>query len=193
MARETNAQGVWTPLAPSEDQANIEVDWGNYQVSPIPAAPRRPSVAAPRSPVQEPASRFARVIAVLFDALLLMLPWAVSLIVLRDTLDQPETETHRVAWVLLGTLAVWVGQMTLLALRGQTLGKMAVGVRVVRAVDGSNPGFWRAVVLRQLAPSVIGSLPIVGLFFFVMELLTFLGEDRRCVHDYLADTKVVEA
>ncbi len=193
MSRETDLHGVRTPPARSEDQAIIEVDWGDYQVSSIPTTPRHPPTPAPRSPVQEPASRFARVVAVLLDALLVMLPWSVGLIVLGDTLNRPETEIHGVAWVLLGTLALWVGQMTLLAFRGQTLGKMALGVRIVCARDGSNPGFWRAVVLRQLLPGVMSGLPIVGLFFIGMELFTFLGEDRRCLHDYMADTKVVEA
>ncbi len=206
-----------TPAARSEDQGVIEVDWDNYQVTlPRDIAPR-PSVPRAEYPAPEPAGRFVRMVAVFLDTLLLLLPWAAGLFLLGDTLDRPEFRVLHVRWVQLGTLAVVIGQAVLLSLRGQTLGKIAVGVRVVRARDGRNPGFWRAVVLRSLVPALVlwGCLPaepafyhvvlrqlmpaavtigltVIGHFLVVIELLTFLKEDGRCLHDHLARTRVVE-
>ena len=54
------------------------------------------------------------------------------------------------AWMLL----VWSVQATLLSLFGQTLGKMALGLRIVDNEDQSNPGFVRAVLVRNLVPFV---------------------------------------
>jgi uncharacterized RDD family membrane protein YckC len=206
-----------TPPVHSEDEGFPEVDWSYYQVSPLREVPRHPGLPRAEFPVNEPAGRIARMVAVLLDTLLLLLPWAVGLFFLGDTLDRPEISILHVRWVQLGTSAVAIGQGVLLALRGQTLGKMAVGVRVVRARDGRNPGLWRAVILRQLVPALVlwvclpaepvfyhvvfrhlvpgvmmTCLAIVGRFLAVVELLTFLKEDPRCLHDYLADTRVVE-
>jgi uncharacterized RDD family membrane protein YckC len=206
-----------TAPARSEDRDVLAVDWGNCQVTLPHATSLRPSAPRAALPMSEPAGRLARVVAAVLDMLLLLLPWAVGLFLLGDTLDRPEISILRVPGVQFGTLAVAIGQCVLLSLRGQTLGKLAVGVRIVRAGDGSNPGFWRAVVLRHLVPAlvlwvclpaepvfyhvvfrhlvpgaVMTCLAIVGRFLAVAELLTFLKEDPRCLHDYLADTRVVE-
>ena len=48
----------------------------------------------------------------------------------------------------LGMLAVAAVQWWLVASRGQSLGKMALGTRIVR-LDGSAAGFWSGVALRR--------------------------------------------
>jgi uncharacterized RDD family membrane protein YckC len=100
------------------------------------------------------------------------------------------TETGRwglVAGALLVVLSVV--QWTLLARRGQTLGKMAAGTRVV-TVDDSPAGLLRAVVLRVWPVEILSRLPMVRWLLFV-DLLFILEKDRRCLHDRLAGTKVV--
>ncbi len=94
--------------------------------------------------------------------------------------------------MLLVVITLTIGQCLLLAVRGQTLGKMALGVRIVRRTDGSNPGFWRTVLVRNVVPSLIGLLPFFGPLFSLIDLLSIFGEERRCLHDYLAGTRVVE-
>lgn len=81
-------------------------------------------------------------------------------------------------------------QTVMLAVRGQTVGKIAFGIRIARAVDGSNAGFFRAVLLRSWLNAVFGA--IGGAYQFVDAALILTG-DRRCVHDYLAGTIVVDA
>ena len=214
---ETDRNETQTLPARSEDQGIVELDWGNYQVTLPREGSQRRAEARTEHPTPEPAGRFARMVAVFLDMLLLLLPWAAGLFFLGEILDRPEYSILHVRWVQLGTLAVAIGQVVLLSLRGQTFGKMAVGVRVVRARDGRNSGFWRAVVLRSLVPALVlwGCLPaepvfyhvvlrqllpvgvtvcltLIGRFLVVAELVTFLKGDGRCLHDYLADTKVVE-
>ncbi|HWI04249.1 MAG TPA: RDD family protein, partial [Acidimicrobiales bacterium] len=48
------------------------------------------------------------------------------------------------------------------ALLGQTLGKIAVGTRVVTEADGLLPG-WRRSLVRWALPGLAGRLPVIGL------------------------------
>lgn len=85
------------------------------------------------------------------------------------------------AFLLLLDLATIV---TLTALGGQTLGKMAAGIRVV-GLDGGPVPVSRAVVRTVL--SVLSALP-AGLGF-----VGSLARSRRAGHDWLAGTRVVRA
>jgi len=66
---------------------------------------------------------------------------------------------------------------------GATLGKMAIGARIVN-VDGSRIGFGKAL-LRFLATMVTQMTMGVGY------LLIVVREDKRALHDLLARTKVI--
>lgn len=100
---------------------------------------------------------------------------------------------------LIGWL-VW--NIVLLYKYGQTVGKKAMGIRVVR-MDGSRVSFPRFVFLRWLAMAVLGG--IVGAIFGALHVrfignlaglvdcLFIFGAAHRCLHDYIADTQVVTA
>jgi uncharacterized RDD family membrane protein YckC len=98
-------------------------------------------------------------------------------------------------WFVLISLAcylgLWAYQAYLRATRGQTIGKRAVGIRIVSYDDLSNPGFWRAVGMRDLVPGVIGFF--AGLLFWTVDHAFIFGSERRCLHDYMAATIVVRA
>lgn len=76
--------------------------------------------------------------------------------------------------------------------RGQTLGKMAVGVRVAMLDNGAmpagNPGWLRAATysLPQL-------VPFFGFFFWLLNVLycTWDRPYRQCLHDKVGQTVVV--
>lgn len=102
----------------------------------------------------------------------------------------------------LGTLAVamlvlLVVQLWLLTTRGQTLGKLLVKIRIVRTTDGSRAGFIHSWLLREFVPALIGIVPIVGVLirivYIIVDCCFIFREDRRCVHDFIAGTKVVKA
>ena len=92
----------------------------------------------------------------------------------------------------LATFALQLVQIYLVSTRGQTLGKRFLGIRIVRASDGSNPGFARAWLLRALVPGIIGMLPMIGSVFTFVNYGFIFRADRRCLHDLLADTRVVK-
>jgi uncharacterized RDD family membrane protein YckC len=85
-------------------------------------------------------------------------------------------------------LLVAVGYLTLFtAAGGQTIGKMAAGIRVVSTdvhhlrVPLAHAVLRAAAYLASALPAGLGFLPAV------------LGADRRAIHDRLADTRVVKA
>jgi uncharacterized RDD family membrane protein YckC len=72
-----------------------------------------------------------------------------------------------------------------------SLGKLVFSMRIVRA-DGSEAEVWRIVFLRWLPVTAIGAIPFLGVLALV-DVLFIFGSARRCVHDYIADTVVIDA
>jgi uncharacterized RDD family membrane protein YckC len=87
----------------------------------------------------------------------------------------------------LWTIGILIYQLYL-ASSGQSIGKKILNIRVVRS-DYSPVSLGRILFLRNLVPGVIGSL--CGLFNLIDALFIF-GEQRRCIHDMIADTLVVK-
>jgi uncharacterized RDD family membrane protein YckC len=70
---------------------------------------------------------------------------------------------------------------------GQSIGKRLVGIRVMR-LDGSEIELWRLILLRNVVLHVVGQLcGLIGL----IDALWIFGDQQRCLHDYLADSIVV--
>ena len=87
-------------------------------------------------------------------------------------------------------LGVIVYQTVWLSSTGQTVGKRMMQIRVVNFTDGSNPGFVKAVLMRWWLPCLIYSIPYIGWAFWLADSLFVLKNDRRCLHDLMAGTKV---
>ena len=95
-------------------------------------------------------------------------------------------------WVGIGLVPALLYEVPLVALRGQTVGKMMTGVRVVRFVDGGVPGWWRSAVRWAVlyGPMLI---PVVGWLVTVL-VVAIAGRDphRRGLHDRIAGTVVLD-
>lgn len=97
------------------------------------------------------------------------------------------------AVVLLLGVAILLGiQIWLLTTRGQTIGKRLLGIRIVRFADNTNPGFVGAFLLRSVVPGIIGVVPYLGFIFTIVDYCFIFRDDRRCIHDLIAATKVVK-
>ena len=90
---------------------------------------------------------------------------------------------------LLLLAGVFILQMILLTKDSQTLGKKALGPRIVKVNTGENGGFIPNVLLRFILNGILGLIP---LYAIVDALFIFRG-DRRCIHDMIAGTRVIEA
>jgi uncharacterized RDD family membrane protein YckC len=79
-----------------------------------------------------------------------------------------------------------------LVTRGQTIGKMIVSTKVVNK-KGETPPPLDIIGKRYLIPSLIYAIPIAGQIFSLVNALFIFREDKRCIHDHIADTYVIEA
>jgi uncharacterized RDD family membrane protein YckC len=98
-------------------------------------------------------------------------------------------------WAWLGGFALlgyFIYSVVLVYLYGQTFGKRAMGIRVVRT-DGARVAFSRFIFLRWLPIAMIGSIPFVGWIASLLDPLLIFRESRRCLHDDIAGTRVVTA
>jgi len=78
------------------------------------------------------------------------------------------------------------------ALLGQTLGKIAVGTRVVTEADGLLPG-WRRSLVRWALPGLAGRLPVIGLGVSLAIMASLIWDRRRRgLHDRAAGTIVIK-
>jgi uncharacterized RDD family membrane protein YckC len=96
-------------------------------------------------------------------------------------------------FVVLGValFLLFIVQTWMLTTRGQSVGKRLLGIRIVRYRTGAAPGFIHAVLLRSWVINVIGLIPTVGTVFPLLDIGFIFGPERRCLHDLIADTKVV--
>ncbi len=86
--------------------------------------------------------------------------------------------------ILLIIVLYVVYEALMLAARGQTLGKMAMKIKVVRA-DGtpiSTGQAWGRAFMRQILASCLAIFNYLPAFF---------TKDRTCLHDLVANTRVV--
>jgi uncharacterized RDD family membrane protein YckC len=105
--------------------------------------------------------------------------------------------------ISLGSFALFTAmQGTLLATRGQTIGKWLVGTRMVRADNEEVPTLARTLGLRYgtlaigpvatLAVLVLnGVIPYALVVFGLLDIALIFRRDRRCLHDLIARTRVV--
>ena len=93
---------------------------------------------------------------------------------------------------LLGMVIVLAIQSYFWHTRGQSIGKMLVGTRIVDVTTGQQASFGKIVGARYIPATLLGYIPIVGTVFGLVNILFVFRQDRRCIHDLIAGTKVVD-
>jgi uncharacterized RDD family membrane protein YckC len=142
------------------------------------------------------AGRGIRLVAAIIDTLILMaLFWVISLVTPLNIFSPAMASAG-----FFTKLAIQAGSMALfaavhgylLATRGQTIGKMLFGIRIVRP-DGSPASLGRVLGLRYGVGYVIAATHIsVLMVYSLVDCLLIFRANRRCLHDLIADTIVVK-
>ena len=143
-----------------------------------------------------PAGFWIRFVAYMIDALVLLVPFTAAIVILivlhSDRWREPEKAAAIVGTTALLFLVLIVINWLYEALmtsspRGATLGKRALGLRIVR-FDGTQLSFGRATA-RHFAKAI--ATPAVPLFIgYIMAGFT---SRKRALHDILADTLVIKS
>jgi len=150
--------------------------------------------AHPSGEVEELASRLSRLIASFVDGLVMMVFVIPLYIILFTTyggsiLDL--SDAYRIAWIGIPSLIYFVGINSYFwATRGQSIGKMALGIRIVH-IDGEQATWGRIVGLRILPMQLLTWIPYIGGLISLVDILFIFRASRRCLHDEIARTKVI--
>jgi uncharacterized RDD family membrane protein YckC len=145
-----------------------------------------------RAPRLELATLGDRFWANLVDNLTVMFPGLVGFAVSALFKGAANATASVTAMALGGVLSLTaLGFQLSLVRDGQSIGKKLRRIRVERK-DGSPASFSRIVFLRNVVPLAARYLvPFGGLLGFVDVVMIF-GHERRCLHDLIADTRVVK-
>ena len=149
--------------------------------------------------VAPPGGFWIRFVAYMIDGLVMLVPTAILVgifaafvILTNESMDHEELPAQLVVALVLLVAAMIVVNWLYEALmtsspRGATLGKMALGLRIVR-FDGAQLSFGRATA-RHFAKYMV--TPMVPLAIgYIMAAFT---NRKRALHDILADTLVIKS
>ena len=104
---------------------------------------------------------------------------------------QSVTPAMGLGWAAFGLLTFVVVQAYPIHTRGQTVGKLLLGIQMVRLADGAVLPGWTLIGLRYLPVQLVGMVPMAGGCLSLVDVLFIFRPDRRCVHDHIAGTHVV--
>ena len=142
------------------------------------------------------ASRWKRLGGVLIDGVLVMI---ITFPVMQITgvLEQIRrgeqmTIGQQFTSTLIGAVIFLLLNGYLLFKKGQTIGKLAVKIRIVDH-DGNVPNIGKLLVLRSYIFGLTPYIPIVGPLINLLDGVLIFNKQRRCLHDYLAGTWVINA
>jgi len=143
------------------------------------------------------AGRGTRLGAAIVDLLIAMIAWGIVSVLTPLNIFRPDVGfASGVAYVALVTASGFAMFVAIhgywLATQGQTIGKLATRIRIVRG-DGSRASFVRIVFARYLPTAVLASIPLVGSIYALVDALLIFRDSRKCLHDTIADTVVVKA
>ncbi len=135
-----------------------------------------------------------RALALAIDTVLVVLPVAGLGVALGvNPVDEAESTS-----ALLALTAIWLGiavayETVGVAVFARTVGKHALGLKVVRSADGGRVG-WTYASVRALVPAAAGLVPWIG---FALQLAVYLRAAfhpwRQGWHDIAAGTLVVRS
>ena len=83
-------------------------------------------------------------------------------------------------------------QGALLKTRGQTVGKVLIGTRIVSQKDERILPLSRILLLRYVPFSLLSGIPLIGSLTGFIDAVFIFREDHLCLHDHLARTKVIQ-
>ena len=167
----------------------------DYEISPY---------QPPATPITEPTSedefelagRGIRLVAYFADGLVFIFPFLLTFLIVlllgRDIDSDDAINGLPGVFFLLMIVGIVVVNWIWLYRNGQTIGKRLLSIKIVRT-DGSRAGLLRIIFLRFIPTGILSSIPLIGFSFTLLDPLLIFQKSRRCLHDLIADTIVIDA
>ena len=132
-----------------------------------------------------------RIGGLLLDQVIVALPVVLVVLAVGFTPSDSVTSKSLLVFNISVTSVAVVYETVMIALWGRTVGKIALGTRVVRLIGGGRPS-WTESAMRALVPLSLGAIPRVGLVLGVLVYsLALWNPLRQGLHDKAAGTLVV--
>ncbi|MBD8525496.1 RDD family protein [Pseudomarimonas arenosa] len=173
-------------------------------MSTPPPLPEHNPYAAPQARVDDGfgeelvlADRGIRLVAAIIDGLAfggvaILAAILIPMLAPREGQGGSEVAVGILGFVMVAAfLAVVVVNCLWLHRYGQTIGKRVMSIKILRG-DGSPISLGRVIGMRWLPVTLLGMIPIVGYIVTLVDPLLIFREDRRCMHDMIADSIVVK-
>lgn len=153
--------------------------------------PSYSAYSPPQTQTYELADRWTRLGASLLDGLA-AIPFVLVPMLLGVMLDgmTGSRETFQTMFTALGYIAYFGVYIYYLTTEGATIGKKALGIRIVKADTLENGGFVTNFLMRVLVPGLLGA--ITCNIFTLVDILFIFGQEQRCLHDQMAGTIVIK-
>ncbi|WP_064747813.1 RDD family protein [Lysobacter antibioticus] len=157
------------------------------------------SLTEPAYGEEELAGRGIRLVAAIIDGVI-MLVLLLPLMFVGGYFEQAMTAAQngqqtfglQFLWGLIGVILFFVIQAYPLNQSGQTWGKKVMKIKIVD-MDGLQPSLVELLGKRYLFSQGVGLIPCLGAIVQLVDVLMIFRDDRRCLHDQIAGTKVVVA
>lgn len=185
-----------------------------HKVAHIPTQSQRSTSRArkgnTKSSTTELASPVTRIFATLIDNFILTATFApiflsvgqdkfsAALTSSTNTMEQAQAlseliPSHTMTMTMIFMLAILFAQTMLLIRRGQTLGKLVTGIRVLDKKTKKLPSVTNIILIRAIITNIVYGLPF-GIIFIAIDLIAmFVDNNKQSIHDKLAKTIVVKA
>jgi uncharacterized RDD family membrane protein YckC len=148
----------------------------------------------------ELAGRWQRLGAAIIDGLLLLVIMS-PMMFFGGYFSAAMEAAQRGQQVGFGTILFWTAlsfvvfvavQAYPLNLNGQTWGKKLLDIKIVD-LNGAKPALATILLKRYLPIQAASAIPILGGIFGLVNALFIFRADKRCIHDLIAGTRVVNA
>ena len=140
------------------------------------------------------ASRWSRLGAVFIDTIIMVLIAIILIYVsgIYESLSELESISllKRVIIGLIGSIFFLIINGKLLVSYGQTVGKKILRIKIV-TLDGQLPNIKTLIFKRYALFLFIQHTPIIGQFISLINPLFIFNKEKRCLHDLVASTKVI--
>ncbi len=113
-----------------------------------------------------------------------------------SSMNDPETPPPLffvgLALTVVGGLALLILQIYFLATRSQSIGKVVMKTQIVDVNTGQPADLVHTLLLRSFVNGLIGAIPCIGPIYSLVDICFIFREDRRCIHDLIANTVVID-
>lgn len=149
------------------------------------------------NPLATRSERFAGAFidGIILAPIMLAIGMGLGIVMMSSGIDPASPTFNLIASVVGGVLGSVVFVLLhgyFLATRGQTIGKIALKTKIVSEETNQILPLTEVVIKRYVPIWLLAMIPVIGNFIGLIDALAIFRENRKCIHDDIAKTKVIK-